>query len=87
MRRHVELMTQMEERDRSTEATFQGLDRELALQQQANEAHRKKAEESLQEQVQLQFQMADKQKLIESVVESLSCKADECEKESQLHRK
>ena len=85
--RHGELVAQLEERDRSTEATVQGLDRELALQQQAGDSHRKKTEETLQELAQLQFQMADRQKLVDSIQQSLSSKTDECERESQQYRK
>lgn len=85
--RYSELVAQMEERERTTEATVQGLDRELVLQQQANESHRKRTEESLQELALLQFQMADKQKLVDSVQGTLSGKTTEHEREAQLHRK
>ncbi len=85
--RHAEFVALLEERERSTEATIQGLDRELNLQQQANESHRKRTEESLQQLAQLQFQMDDRQRLTESVQESLSGRTDECDRETQLHRK
>ena len=77
----------MEEREKATEATIQGLDRELLLQQQTTDAHRKRTEESVQELSQLQLQLADKQRLIETVQHSLSGRTDQCEKETQLHRR
>ena len=80
-------MSQLEERERSTESTIQGLDKELSLQQQANELHRKKTEESLQELTKVQLQAAEQQKLMEGVQQSLANRTDECEKESQLYRR
>ena len=80
-------MGHFEERGRITETTIQGLDRELILQQQANELHRRRAEESLQEVTHLQFQLGDRQKQVESIQVCLSGRTDEWEKEGQLHRK
>ena len=85
--RYAELVAQLEERERSTEATIQGLDKELALQQQANESHRKRAEDGIQELSQLQLQVAEKQKLLDSAEQTLSSRTDECEKETQLYRR
>ena len=87
LHRYLELVAQLEERDRSTESTIQGLDKELSLQQQANETHRKKAEESVQELTKAQLQASEQQKLMDSVQQSLSTRTEECEKESQLYRR
>ena len=85
--RYLELVAQLEERERSTESTIQGLDKELSLQQQANESHRKKAEDSLQEVTKVQLQAAEQQKLMDTVQQSLSNRTDECERESQLYKR
>ena len=81
--RYGELVTQLEERERTTEATLQSVDKELALQQQASEAHRKKAQESLQTMAELQFQMNGKQKQVDTIQETLSNRTRECDKEAQ----
>ena len=81
--RYGELVTQLEEREHTTEATLQSVDKELALQQQASEAHRKKAQESLQTMAELQFQMNSKQKQVDTIQETLSNRTRECDKEAQ----
>ncbi len=85
--RYLELVSQLEERDRTTENTIQGLDKELSLQQQANESHRKRTEESLQELTKVQLQAAEQQKLMDTVQQFLASRTDECEKESQLYKR
>ena len=85
--RYLEVVSGLEERERNTESTIQGLDKELSLQQQANESHRKRVEESLQELTKAQLQVAEQQKLMDTVQQSLSSRTDECEKESQLYRR
>lgn len=85
--RYSDLVTQLDERERAAEATIQGLDKELALQQQASESHRKRTEDSVKELAQLQLQVAEKQRLVQSIEQTLSNRTDECEKESQLHRR
>ena len=85
--RYSDLVSQLDERERAAEATIQGLDKELALQQQASESHRKRTEDSVKELAQLQLQVAEKQRLVQSIEQTLSNRTDECEKESQLHRR
>ncbi len=79
-------MSQLEERERTTEATLQSVDKELALQQQSSEVHRKKAQESLQAMAELQLQANSKQKQVESIQETLSNRTKEGEKDT-LHLK
>lgn len=85
--RYAELVSQLEERERLTEATLQGVDKELVLQQQTSESHRKRAEESVQELAQAQLLTADKQRLVESVQQTLAKRTEECEQENQLHKR
>lgn len=85
--RYSDLVSQLEERERMSEATIQGLDKELALQQQAGEAHRKKTDESLQELAHIHLEVSEKQKLMISIEQTLSSRTGECEKESQVNRK
>lgn len=86
-RRYLELVSQLEERERNTESTIQGLDKELSLQQQANESHRKRAEESLQELTNTQLQASEQQKLMENIHQTLASRTEECERESQLYKR
>ena len=85
--RYVDLVSQLEERERTTEATLQTVDKELVLQQQTSEAHRKKAQESMQGLADVQLQVTDCQKQVEATQQLMASRTDEWEKESQLHKR
>lgn len=85
--RAAELVSQLEERERTSEATIQGLDKELLLQQQVTESHHKKTDDSLQELTQIKLLLVEKQRLVDGVQQNLSNRTDECEKETQLHKR
>ena len=85
--RYLELVSQLEERERNTESTIQGLDKELSLQQQANESHRKRAEESLQELTKAQLQTNEQQKMMENIHQTLASRTEECERESLSYKR
>ena len=71
----------------STEATLQIVDKELSLHQQASEGHRKQTQENVQQLAQLQLQLVEHQRQLDTAQKALTCRAEEWDKEAQLHRK
>lgn len=82
-----ELMAVLEERDRNCELSLQSMEKELALQQQTLELHKRKALESVQGQQELQMKLAEGERQLASAQEALVCKQDAWDKELQLHKR
>ena len=85
--RYAELVCSLEEREVSTEASLQSLEKEVTLYQQSGESHRKQCQETCQQVTQLQHLMAEQQRQLDSTHKTLDSRTEEWERESQQHRK
>ena len=80
--RLAELIGQLEERERNSEAAVQTMDKELTLKQQAIEMHKHKALESVQSIQEWQLKVNDLENRIANAESALQSKVEECEKEN-----
>ena len=81
------MISQLDERERNSEATLQSVDKELTLKQQAIELHKRKALESVLSLQEAQLKIEEVERLTQNTEKTLQGKTEECEQENQSFKR